>query len=307
MKRSAADAELADPGPFLRDYFYRHDMEGSAECSLSRELVHRAEYARDQFKRIRLDNSPESESDGATIGELKYNRRLANNRNSAAASRVFREVLKKEQEYALKRASVRMDKLSLQIERLEQRNKQLAKHLAQFNGDSGGADDKYQRENVELREKVAKLEAILQTDSTQIVSREEHTHKSTTLLANLYALESTDPGSPIEEEAKSPLVSLPPLQLGSMLPGLFSSSQNDKDYVRYPDSAPRNTITPHESMRSSQGNEAVGGAEPITVLSGVKNEETPQNLRLCMNASFPSGLLGSQGSFHLGITQESQQ
>ena len=227
MKRSADSAELADPGPYLRDYFYRFDMDGTAECTLSRELVHRAEDAREEFKRIRLDHSPDC--NGATTGEQKYNRRLANNRNSAAASRVFREVLKKEQEYALKRASDKTDKLELQVKKLQYENEKLSARLERCDNISINGDAKLVQENARLREKVAQLESLLEKSISGITATQElRNEKSVTLRSAPFSQENADPGSPIEEEGTPPLNALPALRLGSMLPTFFSSSHEQQ-------------------------------------------------------------------------------
>ncbi len=292
MKRSAAKAELADPGPFLRDYFYRHEMDGSAECSLSHELIMRAEEAREEFKRIRLDHSPDS--DGATTGEQKYNRRLANNRNSAAASRVFREVLKKEQEYALKRASLKTTQLEQQLKRLEQENTEMCETLGRL---QKRAEAKHEQENARLRERLAELEALLEKNAAA--------EKVPTLRLGALDQENVTPGSPILEACTPPLKAMPPLQLGAMVPALFCSSLSEKDVVRYGGVLPRNSVTPRDSLTDAdEGGLTRPADRPVF---GELHSDDAANLRLSLSGSFPAGLFSSQGSLQLGLTQESQR
>ena len=145
-KRTVAPRDEGDPATFLEDYFRERGLTGRQDSEASREVQQRAEQARERFKRLRTeaakDNSTSAAASKDTAAavatgldadtltkEQKYNRRLANNRKSAAASRVYNEVLRKEIEYTLKevverakRYETRMESMSKEMRKLTDEN-----------------------------------------------------------------------------------------------------------------------------------------------------------------------------------------
>lgn len=139
-KRKIAECDASDPADFLDAYFSDRNISGDLACSVARECETRAELARQRFKRARNAAEPCEEEDAASVEALtpaeKYQRRLVNNRRSAAASRVFREVLKKERAFALYNSDsiiadlrARIKAFELEVNTLRAENTSLQRHL----------------------------------------------------------------------------------------------------------------------------------------------------------------------------------
>lgn len=175
-KRSCPDDRaIPDPTDFLNSYFKDRGIQGLEESAAGKECVRRAEEARESFKRLRPSSGKgkdgscgsngsnsghegSSSATNATGGALradaleaevltpaeKYNRRLVNNRKSAAAARVYQEVLKREQAYTLhqiaqqrdqyadekSRMKADLDALKEKISKLSKENEQLVRQRA---------------------------------------------------------------------------------------------------------------------------------------------------------------------------------
>lgn len=109
-RQQAANAESA---AFLKRYFAHRNTQGEADTPLADEVRQRVEQARENFKHILALGEVSGCAADASTAEMsaadKYSHRLNNNRNSAAASRVYREVLQRETDYALHDAARRAD------------------------------------------------------------------------------------------------------------------------------------------------------------------------------------------------------
>lgn len=120
-KRTIDDA-ASDPGRFLSAYFLERGIPESPEddAPLLAGCMGRADGARDAFKRWREPDGPADDARPTldlTPGE-KYKRRLDNNRRSAAAARVYQEVLRREHTHALREAAAERDGLAEDVRRL---------------------------------------------------------------------------------------------------------------------------------------------------------------------------------------------
>lgn len=99
--------EVADPSEFLETYFRNRGIKRNIESTAIADCVRRAEEARERFKRMRAPGAPDPVPRGGNAQSAiltdaeKYSRRLVNNRKSAAATRVYQEVLKNEQAHTL--------------------------------------------------------------------------------------------------------------------------------------------------------------------------------------------------------------
>jgi hypothetical protein len=122
-KRTIDDTD-SDPCRFLQTYYRERGIPESPEDdeSLLVDCVVRADGARESFKRWRggsatVDADPDKPTVALTPSE-KYKRRLVNNRRSAAAARVYQEVLRREHTHALRKAAAERDRLAQDVERL---------------------------------------------------------------------------------------------------------------------------------------------------------------------------------------------
>lgn len=103
----AKPRDVADPSEFLENYFRNRGIKRNIESAAIADCVRRAEEAREKFKRMRAPGAPEPVPRGGNAQSAiltdaeKYSRRLVNNRKSAAATRVYQEVLKNEQAHTL--------------------------------------------------------------------------------------------------------------------------------------------------------------------------------------------------------------
>lgn len=115
---------MTDPVVFLDDYLGTHEMKKNLDCPAERECMENAEEARQSFKRARRDASSSESDEPENVENLskeaKYNRRLVNNRRSAAASRVYREALRKWRAYKLYESSRKVEQLQLLLCKAEQ-------------------------------------------------------------------------------------------------------------------------------------------------------------------------------------------
>lgn len=124
-KRTIEDVD-SDPCRFLTTYFQERGIPESPEedAPLLKDCVARADGARDSFKRWRGGNStadadPNKPTPALSSGE-KYKRRLVNNRRSAAAARVYQEVLRREHTHALRKAAAERDSLASDVQQLNE-------------------------------------------------------------------------------------------------------------------------------------------------------------------------------------------
>lgn len=138
-KRTAADRDLGDPSDFLQQYFDRRGIAAEVGTSpVEQECIRRAEEAREQFKRARAEKRSDdvrpalSEDADVLTPAQKYNRRLMNNRKSAAAARVFQEVLKREQAYTLQTVAEERDRFASERSRLGGELKRLQDRVAKL-------------------------------------------------------------------------------------------------------------------------------------------------------------------------------
>lgn len=111
--------DIADPGEFLKAYFRDRGIKRRIECTALTECIRRAEEARESFKLMRAPAVPALNPDatGALSDAQKYSRRLLNNRKSAAATRVYHEVLNTEQAHSLAKVVVERDQYVAQVAR----------------------------------------------------------------------------------------------------------------------------------------------------------------------------------------------
>ena len=125
--------DASDPKAFLDQYFRKRGITKHQESEALRKVRARAVSARERFKRLRAGPSAglrdsqanqkalssAADAEGLTA-EVKYNRRLANNRVSAAGARVYSEVLRRELEFSLKEASDRVNQYKEQIRQADE-------------------------------------------------------------------------------------------------------------------------------------------------------------------------------------------
>lgn len=143
-KRNAKEAEL-DPNTFVDNYLSERSIKKTTtyhNSELQRNVYQRAIDAREDYKRLRTGPSePTTDpvlpaAEGLTESILtpadKYNRRLKNNRKSAAASRVFQQVHMYETAYTLNEVVARSEQLENEsashkkrADILEEENKQI--------------------------------------------------------------------------------------------------------------------------------------------------------------------------------------
>lgn len=165
-KRTVAPRDEGDPATFLDEYFRDRGISGRHDSEAAREVQMRAEQARERFKRMRTEAASSASSTAATNAtnaatsaatgldadtltkEQKYNRRLANNRKSAAASRVYNEVLRKETDFTLKEV---VEKAKHYKDTITNMNKQLSET---------------QKENERMKKRIAKLEQAMGKSGT---------------------------------------------------------------------------------------------------------------------------------------------
>lgn len=81
---------------FLDRYFRTRNRQGDAQCGILDDIVNRAECAREIYKLKRLRIEEVDSKDRDLTPREKYSRRFNLNRCSAAACRVYREVLRRE-------------------------------------------------------------------------------------------------------------------------------------------------------------------------------------------------------------------
>lgn len=156
-KRTVTNAEL-DPNTYVDNYLSQRGIEKTTtynDSELERKVYQRAVDAREDFKRMRTrPNGPSIDPAVAAatgLGESvltateKYDRRLENNRKSAAASRVLKEVHMYETAYTLNQVIAR----SKQLEHESAINKNRADILEQ--------------ENKEFRNEISTLRSKLDT------------------------------------------------------------------------------------------------------------------------------------------------
>lgn len=121
-KRSALTAGLdsSNPAIFAEGYAARAHLRAPAAGGAAAGCYARAADAREAFKRLRTDCepcTPANRADETGQHARKYKRRLVNNRRSAAAARVFQDVLVRELSHALDASAARADALSAQLGR----------------------------------------------------------------------------------------------------------------------------------------------------------------------------------------------
>lgn len=86
---------IDDAGRFIDEYLRQHDLQGDISSASLDTVTGRADAAREQFKKSRPKDDTIVDHSSLTQSQ-KYRRRLENNKKSAAATRVFNEVLRKE-------------------------------------------------------------------------------------------------------------------------------------------------------------------------------------------------------------------
>lgn len=98
----AGEPDIPDATAFLDAYFAarRLPVGGPPPAALAM-CVRRAERAREDFKRMRAPDGDPAPLRGAPGDAEKYSRRLRNNRKSAAATKVYKDVLAAEQAHTL--------------------------------------------------------------------------------------------------------------------------------------------------------------------------------------------------------------
>lgn len=175
----AETSSTTDATKFLNAYFEARggDIGEFSLSSVGKQIERRAVEARERFKRLRIASLEISKggggSGGATSWAAKYNKRLRNNRNSAAACRVYREVLRKETSYTLREIAERADKYQRQVEELTT------------------TVDKYTREAVEMRATIARLEATLHGTTTNTATGADAVLRSPVAVAAAQSLFDT--------------------------------------------------------------------------------------------------------------------
>lgn len=140
-RKRTLDDENSDPCRFLRAYYAERGIPESPEddAALLTDCVRRAEQARESFKRWRASDDNNSSLDGSDVVPVtemtareKYQRRLVNNRRSAAASRVYQEVLRREHTHALRNIAKERNDLKTDVARLNESLRQLHEENARL-------------------------------------------------------------------------------------------------------------------------------------------------------------------------------
>ncbi len=154
---------------FVQEYCRERGMVGSLACAPLRMAMARADAARERFKAARGACPAQAPADARVAGvdeptlkrAEKYKRRLANNRRSAMATRVYHEVLKCETDHALKVHSELEKTRASQVKDLEQ-SIRIAKEERQRMRDRVGL----------LEKRAAKKSEVLQETSPTAVAVE---------------------------------------------------------------------------------------------------------------------------------------
>ena len=114
-----------EPTKFVQTYIRENGLQGDLSSTTLRKVIKRAEIAREKFKSER--NDEEVVNHAALTQSEKYRRRLENNKKSAAATRVFNEILRKESarvmrdlELQLFHAEQKLAVVSNRLQRVEQ-------------------------------------------------------------------------------------------------------------------------------------------------------------------------------------------
>lgn len=145
--------DFPPPHPFIEDFCSHHGLVPASRVGSSRierACARHAERARDQYKAMRDSACPPTHAtDVARLSPReKYARRLRNNRKSAAATRVYHEVLRRELATVLcvaERAGAGVDDVTAFVFEIERLKKEI-----------GEADEVIER----LREEVSREKAL---------------------------------------------------------------------------------------------------------------------------------------------------
>lgn len=172
---------MGDPSEFLRWYCDERGISAVEDTTVEQACVRRAELARERFKKMRATQDVPaagaaaaatardasvralearlSDNDILTPAQ-KYTRRLVNNRKSAAAARVFQEVLKKEQAHTLRSLAEERDRFAEEKERIAAELLAMKERVARL-----------QRENERMaatETKVAVVPAVSSAERTRV-------------------------------------------------------------------------------------------------------------------------------------------
>lgn len=219
MKRSAEKRDSMVAAEFLYKYFKERGMEQDAVSKPGEEIKARAEQARESFKRMRLEARGLAGSTDQMTPEDKYHRRLENNRNSAAASRVYKEVMEREAQFSLREVAKRAEEYEAQAAELKR------------------SVDERERDIVAMRATISRLEEQVQ-NAVAVNAASPSKIEDAAL-----AFDSAPTGAligalpPLHPTSSSSGVSYP-LSLLS-LPARHGASQGERAHVRYGGSLPR--------------------------------------------------------------------
>ncbi len=195
---------MTEPSVFIAEYLRVRGITGAQDSEIGREVRSRAEEARERFKRLRAAPNEPSVDEDTLTKEQKYNRRLANNRKSAAASRVYAEVLRRETEHALKQTSEKSRQYQAELDKMEAKL------------------DEERALNTELKERLVQLEAAARDPpSPTSVSELEKRDATATDSA------STTVATPVTPATPAPQQPLPTLEPSVSAPLMFSLSTQD--------------------------------------------------------------------------------
>lgn len=90
-----SETPIDEAGKFINAYLHERDLMGDLSSTSLTSVLDRADEARERFKNSRPKDDAVIDHSSLTQSQ-KYRRRLENNKKSAAATRVYNEVLKKE-------------------------------------------------------------------------------------------------------------------------------------------------------------------------------------------------------------------
>lgn len=129
-KRQQEQERAKSIDEFCHKYFLKNGINGDfSKNYVAMALEDRAQKARESFKNLR--NNDEASSQYLSK-EDKYNRRLENNRKSADAAKVHRQVLAQEQAHMLWQTVKQKDELEQELRREKQKTENLKSRINQL-------------------------------------------------------------------------------------------------------------------------------------------------------------------------------
>ncbi len=137
----SSTSPIDEAGRFIDDYLREHDLHGDLSSKSLATVLRRADKAREQFKLSRPKDDVVVDHSTLTQSQ-KYRRRLQNNKKSAAATRVFNEVLRRESARVLRDLELSERRINEELLRVRTRLKYAEEQLARVTKTTNVISDK---------------------------------------------------------------------------------------------------------------------------------------------------------------------